>query len=513
LCPNRLLRTLWKPYVLAILVTLSGAALARYTWPLFAVAPFAPVFAAVAIATHWGSGGAGVFATVLGAVATAVAFPPSGGFPWNPASLTVYTAVALIGNRLIDGRNRATAALRASEAELRATLESVRASEEKVRRAQKMEAVGQLAAGVAHNFNNLLQVTMGYTDMLLDAREDALVQSAATEIRRATERGAALTRQLLTFGRKHIPRVTSVDLGATITALRDMLLPLIREDIKLTMALEEGRVVLIDPNDFEQVVLNLVINARDALPLGGAIHVSLDLTTVDAATGAADHPVAAGEYVRVRVRDNGVGMTADVQAHLFEPFFTTKDVGEGTGLGLAFVQGVARHAGGFVTVDSALQQGTTVTVYLPSSDGSIAAPAAVPQPQPQQVRSTTSGTILVVEDEAAVRTLAIRMLERAGYAVLAAVTPSEACAIFAADPARIDLLVTDIVMPEMHGQALAKRLWAERPGLRVVFMSGYTGTMPGAGLDDERASFLAKPFTAAELTAAVQGALLPATSQ
>ena len=513
-CPNLLLRTFWKPYGLAILMTLSGVALARFTWPLFAVAPFAPVFAAVAIATHWGNGGAGVFATVLGAVATAVAFPPSSGFSWNPASLTVYTAVALIGNRLIDGRNRATAALRASEAELRATLESVRASEEKVRRAQKMEAVGQLAAGVAHNFNNLLQVTMGYTDMLLDAREDALVQSAATEIRRATERGAALTRQLLTFGRKHIPRVTSVDLGATITALRDMLLPLIREDIQLTMALEEGRVVLIDPNDLEQVILNLVINARDALPLGGAIHVSLDLTTVDAATGAtgaADHPVAAGDYVRVRVRDNGLGMTADVQSHLFEPFFTTKDVGEGTGLGLAFVQGVARHAGGFVTVDSAPQQGTTVTVYLPPSDGATAAPG--PLPPPQRVRSTTSGTILVVEDEAAVRTLALRMLERAGYTVLAASTPSEACAIFAAEPARIDLLVSDIVMPEMHGQALAKRLWAERPSLRVVFVSGYTGTMPGAGLDDERASFLAKPFTAAELIAAVQGALVPAASE
>ena len=188
-------------------------------------------------------------------------------------------------------------------------------------------------------------------------------------------------------------------------------------------------------------------------------------------------------------------------------------MGEGTGLGLAFVQGVARHAGGFVTVDSALQQGTTVTVYLPSSDGRRRGGPRRPQRRRRGGAGPRRRHDLVVEDEAAVRRLAVRMLERAGYTVLAASTPSEACAIFAADPARINLLVTDIVMPEMHGQALAKRLWAERPGLRVLFVSGYTGTMPGAGLDDERASFLAKPFTAAELTAAVQGALVPATSE
>jgi signal transduction histidine kinase len=313
------LRTPWKPYGLAVLVTLAAVALTRVTWPLFSVAPFAPVFAAVAVATHWGSGWTGLLAIALSVAGLGAAFPSSGPFPWNPVSLPVFAAIALVGSRLIDGRNKATAALRASEAELRATLESVRASEENVRRAQKMEAVGQLAAGVAHNFNNLLQVTMGYTDVLLDEHEDAAVRAAATEIRRATERGAALTRQLLAFGRKHDARVTRVEMAAMMTSLREMLARVIREDIQLTMDLEDGHAVLIDPSDLEQVIFNLVINARDALPSGGTIHVSLDSASIDAGNGAGEQAVGPRTYVRLRVRDNGVGMTADVQAHLFEP--------------------------------------------------------------------------------------------------------------------------------------------------------------------------------------------------
>ena len=501
------MRSPWKPYGLAVLVTLAAVAVTRFTWPLFSVAPFAPVFAAVAIATHWGHGRAGLLAILLATAGAALALPSDGGVPWNPVSVAVFAAVALVGNYLIDGRNRATAALRASEAELRATLESVRASEEKLRRAHKMEAVGQLAAGVAHNFNNLLQVTMGYADMLLEAREDDLVRSAATEIRRSTERGASLTRQLLTFGRKHEPRVARIDPGATIAGLGEMLARVIREDIALTMNLAPGRAVLIDPDDLEQVVLNLVINARDALPRGGTIHVTLDAAAVDAAAGPGEHAVAAGEYVRLRVRDNGVGMTADVQARLFEPFFTTKEVGEGTGLGLAFVHGVARHAGGFVTIDSAPQQGTTVSVYLPPSEGPPAAPDP-PVPLAPSPR-TAPATILLVEDEPAVRTMAARMLERAGYTVLSASTPLEACAIFEAEPHRVSVLVTDIVMPEMHGPVLAERLLARRPGLPVVFVSGYTDAMPDTAPDGRRVAFLPKPFSAAALVTAVQGVLVP----
>ena len=518
--------TLWKPYGLAVFVTLTSVAITRVTWPLFSVAPFAPVFAAVAIATHWGSGRAGLLAIALALAGTALAFPSSGDSPMHPIPVALFALIALIGSRLIAGRNRATAALRASEAELRATLESVRASEEKIRRAHKMEAVGQLAAGVAHNFNNLLQVTMGYADMLLDDREDALVRSAATEIRRATERGGVLTRQLLAFGRKHDPRVTRIELGVTITALGNLLTRVIREDIELTMDVDGAHAVLIDPSDLEQVVFNLVINARDALPSGGTIRVSVDTMKVD----APEHAVTPGDYIRLRVYDNGVGMTPEVQAHLFEPFFTTKEVGEGTGLGLAFVQGVARHAGGFVTVDSAPQQGTTVSVYLPPHEGPAAAsvtapprplPSAVPPPRPPSSAAATirtsavaatlrtspvAATILLVEDEAPVRQTTARMLERAGYAVLAAVTPSEACAIFEAQDGAIDLLVTDIVMPEMHGPALAARHAAGRPDLRVLYVSGYSDAMPGTA-GGANVAFLPKPFTTAELVAAVREAL------
>jgi len=486
-------------------VTLAGVAITRATWPVFSIAPFAPVFGAVAVATHWGNGRAGLLAIVLAVAGIALTFPSTPGFPWNPVSFAGFAAIALIGSRLIDGRNRATAALHAREAELRATLENVRASEERVRRAQKMEAVGQLAAGVAHNFNNLLQVTLGYADMLLDDREEPEVRSAATEIRRATERGAVLTRQLLAFGSKHDPRVTRVDLGATIGVLGNMLARVIREDIELTMDLRDEHAVLVDPSDLEQVILNLVINARDALPSGGAIRISLDTAAVDAAMAAREQS-AAGEYVRLRVSDNGVGMTPDVQAHLFEPFFTTKEVGEGTGLGLPFVQGVARHAGGFVTIESAPQQGTTVSLYLPPFHGPAVAPTLAPPPS---VVAATPATILLVEDEMPVRKTTARMLERAGYTVLAAATAAEACDVFEQERSRIDLLLTDIVMPGMHGPVLAERLLAQRPDLRVLFVSGYSDMMPDTRGGRVKAVFLAKPFSAVALLAAVREALSP----
>jgi signal transduction histidine kinase/ActR/RegA family two-component response regulator len=426
---------------------------------------------------------------------------------WNPISVAVYTIVAVIGSRLIEGRNRATAALRASEAELRSTLVSMRESEERVRRAQKMEAIGQLAAGVAHNFNNLLQVTMGYADLLLDQRQDPFVRTAATEILRSTERGAALTRQLLAFGRKHVPRVARIELGATVVGLSGMLTRVVREDIHLTMDLAQEHAVEIDPADLEQVVLNLVLNARDAMPHGGAIHISLDTQTVAAASGPDDHPVAAGAYVRLRVRDNGAGMNADVQAHLFEPFFTTKDVGEGTGLGLAFVQGVARQAGGFVTIESAPQQGTTVSVYLPPSPGpAVSAPAAA-TPALASIPSAAPATILLVEDEDAVREMAGGLLKRAGYAILPASGPAEALAIFEKEQARISLLLTDVVMADLNGPELAERLTRHRPELRVVFISGYSDPLSGTSAEDGHSAFLSKPFSAAALIATVQDAL------
>jgi two-component system cell cycle sensor histidine kinase/response regulator CckA len=343
-----------------VLTTLTAIVVTRFTWPVFAGAPFAPLFAAVAATTHWGSGSAGLVAVALGTLGAELAFPTTGQVPWSPYTLFGFVPVALIGNRLIAGRNRAVAALRASEAQLRATWQQTM-------RAHKMEAVGQLVAGVAHNFNNLLTVTMGYTDILQEQHQHAgLDQTAVQEIRRATERGAALTRQLLAFGRKHDVRLARIDLDRTIEGLREMLTRMIREDIELTIHVERGPLaVLIDPLDLEQVIVNLVINARDALPAGGTIHVDVGRERIDAANTSLDPSMAPGEYVRLRVRDNGIGMAPDVQSRVFEPFFTTKEVGEGTGLGLAFVHGIARHAGGFAAIETAPSKGTTVSVYLP----------------------------------------------------------------------------------------------------------------------------------------------------
>jgi signal transduction histidine kinase len=499
------LHTSWRPYALALLVTSTSVALTRVTWPFFSAAPFAPVFGAVAIASHWGSGGAGVMVTALAAASLAFLLPGSAPYSWHSPSMLVFIVIALVGSRLISGRNRSNAALRDSEARLRATLEQARESEEKLRRAQKMEAVGQLAAGVAHNFNNLLQVTMGYTDILMDSRRDGTLDEAAiAEIRRATERGASLTRQLLAFGRKHDPRPARVDMDATIGALHDMLTRVIREDIALTLEFASGgAAVVIDPHDLEQVVFNLVINARDALPSGGAIRVDVARATIDAANKPADTSVAPGEYVRLRVSDNGTGMTADVQSHLFEPFFTTKQVGEGTGLGLAFVDGIARHGRGFVTVDSALAQGTTISVFLP-----VAPPAPPPPPEPASARAARpaarQATILLVEDEHGVRETTARILKHAGYKVIAMETPAEALEVFAGAPAGVDLLLTDVVMPDMHGPELAERLLETRPELPVVFVSGYSDVMPATATATARMAFVPKPFAAAALVGTVE---------
>jgi signal transduction histidine kinase len=362
----------YRPYLIAVLTTAAAIAVTRFTWPFFGGAPFAPLFGAVAATTHWGSGSAGLLAVLLGVIGAPLAFPATGPVPWHSYTLIGFVPVALIGSRIIAGRNQAVAALRASEAELRASeaelraaWEVAKASEERVRRAQKMEAIGQLVAGVAHNFNNLMTVTMGYTDVLLESARGEEERDAALEIRKAAERGAALTRQLLAFGRMHDAKPARVNLGPAVAALRDMLTRVIRGDIQLTIQVESGDChVIIDPYDLEQALLHLVVNARDALPAGGAIHIDVAREAV-VATTPPDPAAPPGDYVRVRVRDNGVGMTPEVQSHMFEPFFTTKEVGEGTGLGLAFVHGIARHGDGFVTIESAPDEGTTVSLYLP----------------------------------------------------------------------------------------------------------------------------------------------------
>ena len=292
-------------------------------------------------------------------------------------------------------------------------------------------------------------------------------------------------------------------MDATIGALRDMLTRVIREDRAHARLASGGAAVVIDPHDLEQVVFNLVINARDACR--PAARFAWTWRADDRRREQARrHLRRAGRNVRLRVRDNGTGMTADVQAHLFEPFFTTKQVGEGTGLGLAFVDGIARHGRGFVTVDSALAQGTTISVFLP-----VAPPAPAPPAEPASIRiarrAAKLATILLVEDENGVRETTARILTHAGYKVIATETPAEALEVFAGAPAGVDLLLTDVVMPDMHGPELAERLLESRPELPVVFVSGYSDVMPATATATARMAFVPKPFAAAALVVRSSG--------
>jgi two-component system cell cycle sensor histidine kinase/response regulator CckA len=501
-------RSAMRAYLLAIVTIGAAVPLTRFTWPMFAPAPFAPIFGAVALTSHFGGEAAGLLAVALGALLGPIAL--GGDLHWDPR-IVLFVAVGVFGAHVIASRKRTLRALRKNEHELRATVAAQRQaaldlerSEQKLRHAHKMDAIGQLVAGVAHNFNNLLTVTMGYTDLLLDRhpRGDADYDNLQ-EIRQATNRGASLTRQLLAFGHKHDARRERINLTRIVADLRDILRGLIQEDIALTIEVPAEPIAIVgDAHDVEQIVLNLVLNARDALSEGGTIQVEVDRLHVDSWNAPKNVVAESGDYVRLRVRDDGTGMTAEVQEHLFEPFFTTKEVGQGTGLGLAFVHGIARQAGGFVTIDTASGKGTTVAVYLPPAAGAPLEepPAHPPAPVPPIPRAAT---ILLVEDEAIVRNMAARTLSRAGYGVLSAGTPSEAIALFNEHAASIALLLTDVVMPEMHGPTLSRRLNALRPGLPVLFMSGYSDSIPADAAGTEHAAFLAKPFAPADLICAV----------
>jgi two-component system cell cycle sensor histidine kinase/response regulator CckA len=385
----------------------------------------------------------------------------------------------------------------------------LRNSEAKLRRAQKMEAVGQLVAGVAHNFNNILTITMGYTDVLLESANRAGQSDTLEldEIKKATARGAVLTRQLLAFSRKKDTQPTKLDLNRAVDELRDLLNRVIREDITLTMTLAAKPVpIWIDPHDFEQTVLNLVFNARDALPAGGRIEIEVSTPKLDPDYIPPDVTLPQGECARLRVRDNGSGMTPDVQGRLFEPFFTTKEVGHGTGLGLAFVYGVVRQHRGFITVDTEPGHGTTFDLYFPLTD-ELPAKGASPAAAPPQAARRSNMMVLLVEDEDAVRIVAAKMLEKAGYRVVSAARPTEAIELFERHANDVGLLVTDVVMPDMRGPELAQKLIERRLDLPVLFMSGYSDSMEDIQSMPGRMAFLAKPFTYDALLGAVDDLL------
>jgi signal transduction histidine kinase/CheY-like chemotaxis protein len=395
----------------------------------------------------------------------------------------------------------------ATEMEIRSRAESramreLRESEERLRHAQKLETVGQLAAGVAHNFNNLLTVIAGFTELLMVRHPQGLDRSDLEEVKKAASRGAVLTRQLLAFSRRQDAAPTRLDLNQTINELRDMLGRVIREDITLHIQLAPTPAwVLIDPHEIEQIILNLVLNARDAMPAGGDLSIQLSHTMLDAANVDAGAPALNGWFVRIAVSDTGTGIRPEVREHLFEPFFTTKDAGKGTGMGLASVDAIVRQNQGAITVDTAPGAGSTFNVYFPAVAADVLLPPR--EAAQQHIADGGGGTILLVEDEDPLRAVVARMLAQAGYRVLDARTPTEACELFEQHKHEISLLLTDVIMPEMNGPALAQRLVAIRPELRVLFVSGYTEELPVLNTPGNKSHFLAKPFSSASLMAAV----------
>jgi two-component system, cell cycle sensor histidine kinase and response regulator CckA len=373
-----------------------------------------------------------------------------------------------------------------------------KALENQLLQAQKMEAVGQLAGGVAHDFNNMLTAIGGFAELIAEDRDDAADRSYAVEaIRAATERAAGLTRQLLAFSRRQRLEPTIVSLNDTIRRIEPLLRRLLGEQVELVVHLADGPwLVLADPSQLETVVVNLAINGRDAMPDGGTLTIKTANLDLDA-TGARQSPtIPAGPYAIVSVSDTGTGIDPATLSHIFEPFFTTKDFGGGTGLGLSSAHGVIEQSGGRILVDSEAGRGTTFRVYLPRATGAVVERTAAPV----ALRAPGTGTILVAEDEPVVRDLILTTLRRAGYTVLTAADGRRAMELIDADGDGIDLLVSDVVMPHIGGLELADLVRVRRPGLPIILISGYSEDLLSADRGREGVTVLAKPFTAQRLT-------------
>ncbi len=378
--------------------------------------------------------------------------------------------------------------------------------ENQLSQAQKMDSVGRLAGGVAHDFNNMLGVILGYSEMALDqAKEEQTLQVALQGIRQAAQRSADLTRQLLAFARRQtvVPKV--LDLNQTLAGMLSMLRRLIGEHIDLAWLPGDNLApVKIDPSQIDQILVNLCVNARDAVGDSGTVTIETGNIALDESCRANHAEMLPGEYVRLTVSDNGCGMDAETIHHVFEPFFTTKGEGEGTGLGLATVYGIVKQNKGYINVASEPGQGTTFTLYLPKYGRK-----AESQPEPVEHQSPSgTETILLVEDEPMILEMVTIMLQHQGYDVLSATTPGEALSLAEEHAGEIRLLMTDVVMPEMNGRDLANALHQRYPHLRRLFMSGYTANVIAHhGVLDEGVNFIQKPFTMSDLAAKIREVL------
>jgi two-component system, cell cycle sensor histidine kinase and response regulator CckA len=378
--------------------------------------------------------------------------------------------------------------------------------EEQLKQAQKLDALGRLAGGIAHDFNNLLSVMLGYSSCLfLEPGFSPTVRTQIGEIKKAAERAAELTLQLLAFSRGQVLEPRVVDLNASLLGIETMLQRVLGEDIELRLALSTGLGrVRVDPGQIEQVMVNLVINARDAMPTGGKL--CIETGNFDGDAQAREQlGIGPGPHVVMAVSDTGCGMDRATLARIFEPFFTTKEAGKGTGLGLSTAFGIVKQSGGDIGVQSELGAGTTFKVYLPRVD---ALPASVPESWPPREQPRGSETVLVVEDERQVRRLACSVLRNAGYHVVEAEDAEEALRLCKAGKSQFELLLTDVVMPKMSGRELAERISALGYPIKVLFMSGYTDdAMLRHGVRDSGAAFLQKPLTPGNLTRKVREVL------
>ena len=379
--------------------------------------------------------------------------------------------------------------------------------ESQLRQAQKMEAVGRLAGGVAHDFNNLLMVIKGHTELLLNALPPSeQISRKIEQIDRSADRAAALTRQLLAFSRMQVLQPQVINMNSIVEEMGKLLPRLIGEDIDLILRTDEHlRTIRADASQMEQVLMNLAVNARDAMPNGGRLIIETSNCDLDHAFTASYPLMKPGPYVLLVVTDSGTGMDAETQAHIFEPFFTTKEKGKGTGLGLAMVYGIVKQSGGFIWVYSELGKGTSFKIYLPRVDQ---AEEHLSPSHPSADLPTGTETVLLAEDEQDVREIAREFLESGGYRVIEAEDGRAAIELAARNKGHIQLLVTDMVMPGITGQELAIRLQAEHPGLNVIFMSGYSERAASEMVDaDPSIRLLSKPFSRAAILRAVRESL------
>ena len=398
------------------------------------------------------------------------------------------------------------ASVMASLNQRKQTEEALRQSEDHLRQSQKMEAVGRLAGGVAHDFNNLMTVVMGRTELLLSRLDEGNpLRRNAEEIKRTTERAVSLTQQLLAFSRKQVLTPKVLDLNTVVANMERILRRLIGEDIDLVTVLGPALDrIKADPSQLEQVIMNLAINARDAMPSGGKLTIETANAYLDQPY-ARNHPsVLPGSYVMLAVSDNGTGMDSETQARIFEPFFTTKEQGKGTGLGLATVYGIVKQSGGYVWVYSEPGWGTTFKIYLPR----VADRVDVAEPPPAPARAQGSETILLVEDEAGVRELTREILQMNGYTVLEAEHGPKALEVCQHYSGTIDLMVTDVVMPQMSGAELSQQAATLRPAMKVIYISGYADrAIVRHGILEADTIYLQKPFTPDALARKVREAL------